>query len=56
MTFFVRHLAGVPVLALGLMVLAITPAVAQDTPAETPDQPPAAAQADGPQGNRNAAP
>ena len=56
MTFFVRHLAGVPVVVFGLMMLAVTPAVAQDTPAETPGQAPAAAPSDGPQGNRNAAP
>jgi hypothetical protein len=56
MTLLVRHLAGVPVLALGLLVLATAPAVAQEAPAETPGQAPAAAQADGPQGNRNTAP
>ena len=38
MTFPVRRLAGIPALAFGVMVLALTPAGAQDPPAATPAQ------------------
>ncbi len=51
MTFTVRRLAGIPALALGVMLLAFTPADAQDPPAGTPPQADAP-----PQQNRNAPP
>lgn len=51
MTFTVRRLAGIPALALGVMLLAFTPADAQDPPAGTPPQADAP-----PQQNRNALP